>query len=481
MDLATNAETANAETIGNFLNRAALGFQSLAADGRIVWANQTDRNLLGYPASEYIGRNLATFHVDAGVGADLVRRCAAGETLHDYPVKLRAHDGTVKDVCFAASPSGQAGVATTYCVTRDITTGRDREDSLRVSAGHLDVVLEGARMGTWEWSIPTGRVKWSEGLEAIHGIPVGTFPGTFEAFQSDMHPDDRPRIIEALARTLASRHDHQVEYRIVRPDGACLWVEGRGRLMLDEQGNPDRMLGVCSDISERKEAEAALKLAVRVREDVLAMVSHDLRSPLSVIMMKAGALQKRDPSPRGIRDLDVIQNAAHRMTDLIRDLLDFGSMQAGRFTVRPGPHPVHTLMSQVMQIFLPLADAKGVHLRGDVAGDNFSVTCEQERLVQVLSNLIGNSIKFTPAHGTVTVSVRRDAELVRFSVTDTGVGIAADLLPRIFERYWKAKSGGEGSGLGLFIARGIIEAHGGRIWADSTQGHGCAFHFTLPA
>jgi PAS domain S-box-containing protein len=126
----------------------------------------------------------------------------------------------------------------------------------------LQLVLGAGGMGTWEWTIRSGTVRWSANLEAIHGLAPGSFPGTFEAFQKEIHPDDRDRVRKAVTDAIEQKREHHVEYRIVRPDGAVRWVEGRGQLFYDAGGRPDRMVGVCSDISERKQAEEKFRLAV---------------------------------------------------------------------------------------------------------------------------------------------------------------------------------------------------------------------------
>jgi PAS domain S-box-containing protein len=130
------------------------------------------------------------------------------------------------------------------------------EAELRESEQRLRLALEAGRLGSWEWHIPSNRVIWSADLEAIHGLVPGSFPGTFEAFQRDMHPDDRDHVLRCVGKTLGGR-DHHIEYRIVRPDGSVRWVEGRGKLLRDERGNPLRVVGVCSDITERKQADEA--------------------------------------------------------------------------------------------------------------------------------------------------------------------------------------------------------------------------------
>lgn len=146
----------------------------------------------------------------------------------------------------------------------------DLERALRDSEQRLHLALEAGRMGTWEWEIASNSVTWSPGLEAIHGLAAGTFPGTFEAFQRDIHPDDLPRVLDSINLALHGDEDHRTEYRIVLPDGTTRWVEGRGRLLRDQSGDPQRMIGICADITDRKQAEEELREKQHAYELVVA-------------------------------------------------------------------------------------------------------------------------------------------------------------------------------------------------------------------
>jgi PAS domain S-box-containing protein len=138
----------------------------------------------------------------------------------------------------------------------------------------LRLALESGRMGTWQWIIGSGEVKWSPGLEAIHGFAPGTFPGTFDAVREEIHPDDRDRVLQSIAKAVESGEDFYVEYRIIRPDGAVRWVEGRGRIFRDSEKRPGRMVGICADITERKQAEEKFRLTVEAAPTAMVLVDH---------------------------------------------------------------------------------------------------------------------------------------------------------------------------------------------------------------
>jgi signal transduction histidine kinase len=168
------------------------------------------------------------------------------------------------------------------------------------------------------------------------------------------------------------------------------------------------------------------------------------------------------------------------MVSLIDDLLDLAKIEAGRFALRTQAEPVDAMLEDALALQRPLAEAKGLALRFEVEPD-VRVLADRERLFRVLSNLVGNAIKFTPAGGRVLVRAGARGGDALFAVTDTGPGVAPEDIPRLFDRYWQApKKTSEGSGLGLYIAKGIVEAHGGRIWAERADEGGAAFRFTLP-
>jgi len=228
---------------------------------------------------------------------------------------------------------------------------------------------------------------------------------------------------------------------------------------------------------ERMAVEAARK-AVRSRDHVMGIVAHDLRNPLSAITMKAALMKRQATSEKARGDADSIQNVAMRMEYLIKSLLDVTTMEAGRFSLTRASCDIDDLMHETLELFSNLAASKQVRLQVDVSDRGLAIDADRDRVLQVLSNLIGNALKFTPQEGEVNVSMERRQNLARFAVSDTGPGIAESDVPKLFDRFWKGAAAG--TGLGLFIAKGIVEAHGGRIWVESRPGEGATFRFELP-
>jgi signal transduction histidine kinase len=224
--------------------------------------------------------------------------------------------------------------------------------------------------------------------------------------------------------------------------------------------------------------------AVRAREQVLAVVSHDLRNPLSAISLGAGLLRTSETLGAEDREqVETIEVSAKRMNRLIDDLLDVTRLEGGkRLPVEPSSTDVHGLFAEAEELFRAQAAVGSVSIGYEVAPGLPRVYADRDRIMQVLSNLIGNALKFVPSGGSIGVSAASSGGEVLFSVADDGPGIPAGNLGDIFKPYWQARGAERmGAGLGLKIARGIVEAHGGKIGVESEAGKGTRFYFTLPA
>ncbi len=238
-------------------------------------------------------------------------------------------------------------------------------------------------------------------------------------------------------------------------------------------------------LAGEQRAREAAEVATRSRDEVLATVSHDLQNPLQTIMLAAAMAEHQLPGPPGEplrKQMDVIRRAVQRMTRLIRDLLDAALIEAGQLRIEPRAASARELLDEAMAMIRLQAEERSIAVVVRAEPDLPALQCDRDRLLQALSGLLDNAVKFTPAGGTITLqAVRRDAA-IELAVADTGPGIDPALQEHLFDRFWRA--GGRdkaGTGLGLAIARGIVEAHGGRIGVDSRPGAGSRFYFTVPA
>ena len=233
---------------------------------------------------------------------------------------------------------------------------------------------------------------------------------------------------------------------------------------------------------QEREARRSAELLSRAREDVLGVVAHDLRNPLNLVSMTTQLLLEPDLTPERRKSTVAINaRAVARMNRLIGDLLDVVRMEAGHLSLNVGPTDVTRVLAETMEAFQPRAAEQGISLVLSPEPPNAIVQADEERVLQLIDNLVGNALKFTPNGGRVSIGGFVDANELRVTVADTGPGIPEEQRARLFDRFWQARGADRrGLGLGLPIAKGIAEAHGGRLWVESTLGSGSAFHFAMP-
>jgi PAS domain S-box-containing protein len=225
------------------------------------------------------------------------------------------------------------------------------------------------------------------------------------------------------------------------------------------------------------------RMATTIRDEVLGVVAHDLRNPLNTILLTAGLLQERlqgDEHAQERNSLDIIDRSIAQADRLIQDLLDVASMEKGKLPLERQPVDPVALIHEAIELHRALADERGTQLDAHIPANLSRIWADRQRLLQVFANLIGNALKFSPEGSHVQLTVAQEDHRLRFSVQDDGPGIARQDQPYLFDPFWQAREGTGGAGLGLSIARGIVEAHGGRIWAESELGKGTTFYFTVP-
>ena len=295
--------------------------------------------------------------------------------------------------------------------------------------------------------------------------------------------------ISALVRDEDARAAAQLERSERNASRALVLILGFGAIAVGLSGASAWFFGrwLTRSFMHEKAAVDRAERALAARDELLAIIAHDLRNPLNSILLNAALLREQnEASERGpsvAKPAASIEKAARRMEHLIKSLLEAATIEAGQFSVNIEPCRVADPIETSLEMFEPLADNKGIRLTAEVEPSQQErlVPMDRERIVQILSNLLGNALKVTAEGGTIRLRVGHDQRELRVSVTDSGPGIEAEHKPHLFTRYWKAdKDRRRGAGLGLYIAKGIAHAHGGRIWVESTVGGGSTFTFSIP-
>ncbi|HST62063.1 MAG TPA: ATP-binding protein [Longimicrobium sp.] len=509
-----------------------------APDGRITMHNAEAERILGHPLRPDTA--LLDFGSYGMLGPDgapappeaypLARALLRGETLADEEVPYRRVDGrTILLRCSASpvrGPEGEtaAAVVSFTDATDELRTQRAERflsevgEVLASSLESRDILQQVARLAAGTLAdYCMVHVRDGEGVRTVgaaHADPrrEEMVRGMLRRFPLHPSRDDHPvlRALRTGEAELVARVDEAGLDRLCTSPEHRDMVHALGlrSAMAVPIRTPAGVLGVLALARTSGEPYDALDLrvaqalarraamavenarlyeearkAVAVRDEVVAVVSHDLRNPLNAILLAATVLGEfGDPERLDARDrkqIEVIRRAADQMTALTQDLVEVSALESGTVTVNPRACAPATLLSGV-DLFAAEAEEKGIALRTSLPDELPRVQADYGRVLQAMGNLLGNAVKFTPAGGEVEVGASRAAEYVRFWVRDTGPGIEREHLPRLFDRFWQARRGGyAGAGLGLAIVRGIVEAHGGQVWAESEPGAGSTFHFTL--
>jgi len=365
------------------------------------------------------------------------------------------------------------------------------EEALRRSEERYRLVLRATSDAVWDWDLETDSVHWSDAIEQVLGCGQAALGNDAEGWLQRIHPEERDQVWEKLQRVLSSREDRwQDEYRLRRGDGTYAFVADRGYIVRDASGRPLRMAGSLQDITEHRRSEEERKRLlsearqrVEFEQQLVGIVSHDLRGPLNAILAGASMMLQRDSiEPWQAKTVARILSCAERSNRLIRDLLDFTQARmGGGIPVRPASVDLHELTLQVVE------EARVAHVERDIqvsqSGDGRG-QWDSDRMAQVISNLVTNALKYSPEDTPVRVETEGGAEQVVLRVRNQGEPIAADLLPRIFEPLRRGKRRANRSdrsiGLGLYIVRELVLAHGGTVEVSSTEAEGTTFTLSLP-
>jgi PAS domain S-box-containing protein len=473
---------------------------TLTCEGEIIHGNQRFADLLGEGRESLAGRPICEFVAPESRGTveSLLREGASARA--EAGVVLRQGNGSTVSAHLGVSLLREGALGSCLVVV-DLTEHRHyvelqrTQRALRDARERLELAQQAGRIGTFDWNTLTGELSFSVTMEEHYGLPPGGFGGRYEDWRPFAHPDDLERVEAEVRQALAGRTELTTEYRIIRPDGEVRWILAKGKIFCAGEGQPLRMLGVSLDITEQKavqaererllalerEARAQAERALRTRDDVLAFVAHDLRNPLLAIEMSASTISTCRTDEARQECLSLIQRGTGEMRRLIGDLLDAARIESGAFDVHAAPTDVASMLHEVCGAFAQRALARGVQLTCEVSSDVPPAEADRDRVLQLLSNLIDNAIKFTGAGGGVRVRAEPAGRFIEVSIADSGSGIAAGELPHIFDRFWKADRGSRsGAGLGLAICKGIVDAHGGHITVESTLGVGTTFRVTLP-
>src|SRR3954470_20927140 len=439
-------------------------------DGRVLTWNPGAERVLGYAEAEIIGQSsFVTFTPDDrrhGVPEAELRTAVRDGRATDDRWHVRK-DGTriwVSGVMVLLMDD--AGAPRAFAkVMRDFTEAKLTAETLRESEERLRVALDAADMGTWLWRIPTDEQVLDDSLRRLMGLAPGEEVKTLGGFLRAVHPDDRDRVRAEFERCLGEGGGFSVEFRVTRPDGTVHWLRDQGRAYVGPDGTPLFMTGAAVDITARKRDEEALREADRRKDDFLALLAHELRNPLAPVR---NGLQVIRMSPdRAVRERsqEMMDRQLGHLVRLIDDLLDVSRITRNKLELRREQVTLADVVGSAVETARPVIDATGHDLRVSLPPEPVELDADLTRLAQVFGNLLTNSAKYTPPGGRIALTAEVRDQWVTVSIRDTGIGIPAEALPRIFDMFSQVdrtleRSTG-GLGIGLALVKGLVEMHGG--------------------
>jgi two-component system sensor histidine kinase/response regulator len=479
------------------------------ASGTIVLINKATERLFGYTRGDLIGQTIEALVPDASAAPHVGRRNRYLTAPSTRPMGSglellgRRKDGSLVPVEVSLSPLEDPDGLLVVASVRNISDRRAAQSSLEESEERLAAAARGANLGLWEVEPLSGEVLINPIFESQLGYPPlglreadgkwARLRGGLDGWIELLHPDDRQRVAALIQRYLAGESaTYRAEHRVRGPDGSYKWILSVGSAIVrDVHGKPQRVNGTHIDISETKALQMDLQLRYEelqrlqsLRDGLVHMIVHDLRSPLTSVMGYLDLLRTDQDLTENDRALFVVDAAAGaaQMAEMITSLLDVNRLEAGEMPVDRQSVDLCEIAAEAARLLGGLTIGRTV-VQAAPEGP-IAVSCDPALIRRVIGNLLGNAIKFTPQSGSITVIVSRSAFAARVEVEDTGPGIPANFIARVFDKFSQAEEGRArnrySTGLGLAFSKLAVEAHGGTIGVMSELGQGSRFWFELP-
>ncbi|HAF27664.1 MAG TPA: hypothetical protein DCG75_01330 [Bacteroidales bacterium] len=401
----------------------------------------------------------------------------------------------------------------------EIEDHKKTAQSLKISQERFDLAMKGSNDGIWDRELINETVYYSERWKGMLGFTDSEFPNNIKAFEERIHPDDYEKVMNNFHNHLNRKSDfYESKFRIKHKDGHYIWINDRGKAIFDKDGNPIRIVGTHTDITEKQrieeelhqyqalleekvkartiellEAKEKAEESDRLKSAFLANMSHEIRTPMNAIIGFSDLLTDPDLTSDQKHELiNHINKNSNTLVYLIDDIIDIAKIEAGQLKINKTECNINQILSDVYQSFIETNSIKEdgpvkLKLEKGIQNDNFTIHTDPVRFQQILINLIGNSLKYTElGYVECGYQVKTDTtnSYLEFYVKDTGIGIPKSKHKHIFERFSKIEDSKtklyRGTGLGLTITKNLVEMLGGKIWLESEEQKGSTFYFTIP-
>jgi len=472
---------ASEEELSDFFENASVGLHWIDADGRILRANKTDMAMLGYAADEYIGHPVTEFHADRPVVDEILDRLARGETLRNFPARLRCRDGSIRHVLISSNARWDRGrFAHSRCVVLDVTERR-QADEIR---GLLAAVVESTEDAVITKSLEGVILSWNAGARAMLGYSAEEVVGRPVNL---LIPESRwEEELAILERVREAKRVEPFETQRVARGGRVIDISLTVSPIRDEHGGIIGASSIARDIGQRKALEQSLRDSDRRKDEFLAVLAHELRNPLAPIRSGVAALRLSLPDDTTLRHVGgIIERQVRQMSRLLDDLLDVSRITHNKLELRMEPLTLQAVIDSALETSRPLVESAGQTVSVSAPPEPVPIVADPMRIAQVFANLISNASKYSHPGAAIRIGVALHAREVAISVSDDGIGIAAEALPTIFDVFSQASQARTraqgGVGIGLSLVKGLVELHGGRVSASSRGlDQGSTFEVRLP-
>jgi PAS domain S-box-containing protein len=456
---------------------------------RFTYANEVLLQMWGRSWDDAIGKNClelgyepwhAEMHGREIEQIKATKKPIRGEVPFDGTFGRRIYDYIFVPVL---GPDGE--VEAIAGTTRDVTERKTIEEALRKNEAHLLSLFDQTAAGICEVDLTGKIINVNQHYCKITGRSHDDLIG--RSMQELTHPEDLPRNLPFFQRMAETGEPFEIEKRYIRPDSSIVWVNVAVSLIRAvNECEQDTALAVVLDITERKKAEAALIDASRRKDEFLAMLAHELRNPLAPISAAAEILEMVQLDEARIKSTSqIISRQVQHMSNLIEDLLDVSRVTRGLVTLNKSAQDLKSIVSNAIEQVRPLVESRRHHLSLNLAAESAFVLGDQKRLVQIVTNLLNNAAKYTPAGGNIQLEMKTDGDAIRLSIVDDGAGIAPELQRHIFDLFTQAERTPDrsqgGLGIGLALVKSLTELHGGSVECYSAGfGKGSCFTIVLP-
>lgn len=496
------AQRAIQEDYRKVVQGSPAGIFQASPTGQILFANPAFVSITGYGSLEELRTAVAEgmrLCQDPADQQRLQELLARDGHVDRFEFQRTHRDGSLRWLILDGKTGTDVGGAPILeGFVRDVTEIRRSAQALRESEAGLREAQDMAHIGAWDLDLASGVATWSEEMYRLFNRDPATFTPTYAASLQAIHPDDRDLVDRTFQEAVATHRPYALDHRILLLDGTVRHVSEQARISYDAAGRPVRAWGTAQDITERKHAEDARRAGEakdlevkrlddlnKMRMEFLNTAAHDLMTPLTPLKLQMATLRRSGSLDADqARSLEIMDRSVLRFQALVEDMLEAARLQAGKLQLRRADVPLAPMVQEAAASFEGAALQGQLQVELDVSTDA-RVDVDRMKCMQVLVNLVSNAVKYTPAGGHVRIRIIVTLTEAIVEIADDGLGMSPEQLGQLFKPFVRLhaeiQGAAKGTGLGLYICKGIVEQHGGRLWAESAgPGHGSTFHVAWP-